>query len=122
MKSKSESFVFAPVRGWSGFTRGAELQDYLWERLSLVGFGGIWHYYNFTSSSSLWSADSSPDNSIMVIQVFPVPADAPKILEIVVCLTDNDSEHFVQLSAVVRRLISGFGLSGSPIPSETGSS
>lgn len=43
-----------------------------------------------------------------------------KIHEMTVCLTDDHSEHFVQLSEVVRRLVSDFGLCSSSVSDKTG--
>ncbi len=110
---KFESFALVPEQGWPGFARSSEVEELLLGSLLRVGSGGIWRYYNFTSDTSVWSADSSPDNSLCVGWDCPVSGQASKIQEMTVSLTDDHSEHFAQLSEVVRRLISDFGLCSS---------
>ena len=117
---KPESFALAPEQGWPGFVRSSEVEELIEASLLRVGSGGIWRYYNFTSDTSVWSADSSPDSYLYVGWDCFVPGQASKIQEMTVCLTDDHSEHFTQLSEVVRRLVSDFGLCSSSVSDKTG--
>ena len=110
----SEHFTLTPPGGWPSFVRRAELEALISEYLPVTDSGGIWRYYGFTSWTAVWSSDTSPD-SILCLSFAGYPTEAPShVDELSIVLSDDQSEHYQQLSTLVQRLISDFALRAAP--------
>lgn len=115
----SESFTLAPSGGWSSFVRSAELQTLISEHLPVTDLGGIWRYYGFTSCTAVWSSDTSPDSYLCLSFAGYPSEDSSHIDELSIVLSDDQSAHYQQLSALVHRLIIDFGLCATPSTTST---
>ncbi len=107
-----ECFKLEPPGGWSSFTRSTELLALVREHL-----GDIWDFYGFTSDSCMWSSGTSPYSELCLCFASCLSQD---IVDLVIGLSHDESEHFQQLSALLHRLVTDFGLREdlppSPVP------
>ena len=93
----------SPVDGWKEFEQGDDVVELISSFLALTVHGGIWDYYNFSETSSLWcSSEINGTNQLQL--VFDSNNDNARIKSIVVEFTNNGGLHFKQLFKLKKQL------------------
>lgn len=118
----SEHITFTPSAGWPFFARSADLEALISDSLPREHVGGIWSYYGFTAWTAIWSSDASPENDLY-LSFAGYPTEVPSYVDgLSVVLSDDQSEHYKQLSSLIHQLITDFGLradtSATPTPND----
>lgn len=93
--------VIAPAEGWERFPSTDSLLETIHTALPLRGSGGLWRYYNFTSTSSIWDADL-PLRNCLSIDFRDV--SSKQIAELAVEATPTEHPCHLQLRALLERL------------------
>jgi hypothetical protein len=102
------SRALKPPDGWEDFPHTEPLEATVWAALPLVEQGGVWRYYNLTSTSCIWDSDM-PDRNWLSLSLRR-RAGRTSVDELVVELTPSAHPSHAQLEALVRRLDAEFGV------------
>ena len=98
-----------PINGWRTFNQGDELKELISNSLGLADDGGIWDYYNFSETSSLWcSSETSGTNQLQL--VFDTNKSNSSIKSLMFEFTNNGGSHFKQLFRLKKQLKTQFNI------------
>ena len=98
-----------PCSGWKNFDQCDEVVEMIATRLKLKENNGIWQYYNFSESSSVWcSCEVSATNQLQI--TFDTCDDAAKIKSLGIEMTNNSGRHFKQLFRLRKDLKNRFDI------------
>jgi len=91
----------SPIEGWVHFAQGDELVELISSSLDLVENGGIWDYYNFTQTSSLWCSSETRGTNQLQLS-FNSDSEGAAICSLVFEFTNNGSTHFKPITCYER--------------------
>jgi hypothetical protein len=98
-----------PINGWEEFNQGDEVMALITNTLVLAEDGGIWDYYSFSETSSLWcSSETSGTNQLQL--VFDTDKKNSNIKSLMFEFTNNGGLHFKQLFKLKKQLKTQFNI------------
>lgn len=98
-----------PKAGWKSFKKADAVIELVVDSLALVENGGIWDYYNFTETSSLWCSSETKGTNQLQIS-FDSEDDHSGIKSMVLEFTNNGGKHFKQLFRLRKHLKNQFDI------------
>jgi len=99
----------SPSTGWSEFNQPDDVVLCISDFLQLAENGGIWEYYNFTETSSVWCSNETHATNQLQI-VFDSDHRDSGIKSLVFELTNNGGRHFKQLFKLKKQLKNQFNI------------
>ena len=99
----------SPPKGWQNFHKTDELIEFISDALLLTENDGIWEYFNFTETSSIWCSNETKATNQLQL-VFDTDNTNSEIKSLFFELTNNGGSHFKQLFKLKKRLKNNFNI------------
>ena len=93
----------SPIVGWKKFCNADDVVELISNTLRLSENGGIWEYFNFSETSSIWCSNETKATNQLQIVFDSNHADS-NIKSIFFEFTNNGGTHFKQLFKLKKQL------------------